>query len=137
MRSGVVPWSPLAGGVLTGKYHRSDLESSSAGGGRSSRKEVAAGNRFLTARALDIAAVVKDIAAEIGTTPSRVALAWTLINPAVVASLVGARTLAQLDDNLGSLQVELTPEQRARLAEASAVDLGFPHETLRRLSSSR
>jgi aryl-alcohol dehydrogenase-like predicted oxidoreductase len=91
------------------------------------------GNGFLTARGLDIAEVVRDIAAEVGTTPSRLALAWTLVNPAVVATLVGARTLPQLDDNLGAIEVELDAAQRARLEEASAVDLGFPHETLRRL----
>jgi aryl-alcohol dehydrogenase-like predicted oxidoreductase len=107
MGLGVVPWSPLAGGVLTGKYRRSDLESGPGGGsGQPSRKDVAAGNGFLTGRGLDIAEVVKDIAAEAGTTPSRVALAWTLLNP-VVASLVGARTPAQLDDNLGALRLEL------------------------------
>jgi aryl-alcohol dehydrogenase-like predicted oxidoreductase len=136
MGLGVVPWSPLAGGVLTGKYRRSDLETG-PGGESGSRKAVAAGNGFLSARGLDIAAVVKDIAAEIGTTPSRVALAWTLLNPAIVASLVGARTLAQLEDDLGALQLELGSEQRARLAAASAVDLGFPHEALRRLGLSR
>jgi aryl-alcohol dehydrogenase-like predicted oxidoreductase len=137
MGLGVVPWSPLAGGVLTGKYRRSDLESGPGGGsGQPSRKDVAAGNGFLTGRGLDIAEVVKDIAAEAGTTPSRVALAWTLLNP-VVASLVGARTPAQLDDNLGALRLELNSGQRARLDEASAVHLGFPHETLRRLRQSR
>jgi aryl-alcohol dehydrogenase-like predicted oxidoreductase len=134
MGLGVICWSPLASGVLTGKYARSDLETGpGVGSGQPSRKQVAAGNGFLTARGLDIAGVVKDIAAEIGTTPSRVALAWTLLNPAVTAPLVGARSLAQLDDNLGALQIELAPEQQARLDEASAIELGFPHEALRRL----
>lgn len=77
--------------------------------------------------------MVKAVATEIGTTPSRVALAWTLLEPAVQASLVGARTPAQLDDNLGALDVELQSEQRRRLEQVSVVDLGFPHETLRRL----
>jgi aryl-alcohol dehydrogenase-like predicted oxidoreductase len=126
---GVVPWSPLAGGVLTGKYAPADLAPESG----YTRKAVAAGNGFLTARGLEIAEVVKEAASKLGTTPSRVALAWTLLNPAVVAPIVGARTLAQLDDNLGVFDVSLEPEQRARLAEASAVDLGFPHESLRRL----
>jgi aryl-alcohol dehydrogenase-like predicted oxidoreductase len=136
MGLGVVPWSPLAGGVLTGKYSRADLAPVGESD-RSTRKAVAAGNGFLTERGLDIAAVVSDIAAEIGTRPSRVALAWTLLNPAVVAPLVGARTPAQLDDNLGALDVELDPGQRARLDEASAIDLGFPHEALRRLGLGR
>jgi aryl-alcohol dehydrogenase-like predicted oxidoreductase len=140
MGLGVICWSPLASGVLTGKYGRSDLETGNgpeAGSGQPSRKEVAAGNGFLTARGLDIAEVVKDIAAEIGTTPSRVALAWTLLNPAVTAPIVGARSLAQLNDNLGALQVKLDPEQHARLDEVSAIELGFPHEALRRLGFTR
>ena len=70
--------------------------------------------------------MVKDIAAELGTTPSRVALARTLLNPAVTAPIAGARSLAQLDDNLGALDVRLDPAQQARLAEVSAIELGFP-----------
>ena len=138
MGLGVVPWSPLAGGVLTGKYQPADLaldDGPGPAGGPPSRRQVAAGNGFLTARGLEIAAVVQQVAAEIGTTPSRVALAWTLRDPAVTASLVGTRTLAQLDDNLGALEVELSPAQQERLDQASAVDLGFPHETLRRLTA--
>ena len=69
---------------------------------------------------------MKDIAAELGTAPSRVALARTLLNPAVTAPIVGARSLAQLDDNLGALDVRLDPAQQARLAEVSAIELGFP-----------
>ncbi|WP_345152839.1 aldo/keto reductase, partial [Nonomuraea rubra] len=113
---------------------RSDLETD---GGMGARKAVAAGNGFLTERALKIAAVVQELAAEAGTTPSRVALAWTLLNPAVVSSLVGARTLAQLKDNLGALEIELDTGQRARLDEVSAVDPGFPHDILGRLAASR
>ncbi len=126
---GVVPWSPLAGGVLTGKYSRADLAPESG----YTRKAVAAGNGFLTARGLEIAEVVKETASKLGTSPGRVALGWTLLNPAVVAPIVGARTLAQLEDNLGVFDVTLDSEQRARLGEASGVDLGFPHESLRRL----
>jgi aryl-alcohol dehydrogenase-like predicted oxidoreductase len=135
MGLGVVVWSPLGGGVLTGKYGRADLKAGadSAAAGPQSRKLVAAANGFLTERGLDVADAVRDIAAQLGTTASRVALAWTLLNPAVAAPLVGARTLAQLEDNLGALDIELGPEQQARLDEASAIDLGFPHETLRRL----
>lgn len=129
MGLGVVPWSPLAGGVLTGKYGPADLEPDSG----YTRKKLAVGNGFLTARGLEIADVVRDVAASLGTTPSRVALAWTLLAPAVVAPIVGARTPAQLEDNLGVFDVTLDAEQQARLAEVSAVDLGFPMETLRRL----
>jgi aryl-alcohol dehydrogenase-like predicted oxidoreductase len=138
MGLGVVLWSPLGSGVLTGKYTRADLETGNgAGNGQSTRKDVAIGNGFLTERALDIVDVVKDVAAEIGTTPSKVALAWTMLDPSVTAPIVGARTMAQFDDNLGALDIELDAGQRARLDEASTVDLGFPHETLRRFGVAR
>ena len=130
---GVIPWSPLASGVLTGKYSVADLD---AGAGEASaegsRKNVAAANGSLTERGLTIADAVRKLAAELGTTPSRVAVAWTLTNPAVTAPILGARTLAQLEDNLGALDLEFTDQQLAALNEVSAVDLGFPHEFLNR-----
>jgi aryl-alcohol dehydrogenase-like predicted oxidoreductase len=80
MGLGVIPWSPLASGVLTGKYSRTDLEiadgSASAVG---TRKNIAAGNGSLTERGLAIADVVKAVAAELGRTPAQVAIAWTLL----------------------------------------------------------
>lgn len=72
------------------------------------------------------------MAAEIGKSPAQVAIAWTLLNPAVTAPIIGARTAAQLEDNLGALDVVLSDEQRARLEAASAVEPGFPHEFLAR-----
>lgn len=133
MGLGVIPWSPLGSGVLTGKYTRADLD---IGGGAASaagtRKNIAAGNGSLTERGLAIADVVKSVAAETGTTPSQVAIAWTLLNPAVTAPIIGARTMAHLEDNLGALDVVLSDEQLARLEQASAVELGFPHEFLTR-----
>ncbi len=84
----------------------------------------------MTSRAIDIAEVVKSVAKETGKTPSQVALAWTLLQPAVVAPIVGARTVAQLEDNLGSLAVEFSAEQRRKLDEISAIELGFPHDFL-------
>jgi aryl-alcohol dehydrogenase-like predicted oxidoreductase len=133
MGLGVIPWSPLASGVLTGKYRRADLDAGDGTGAPTgTRKNVAAANGALTARSLDIADAVTRVAAEIGTTPSRAALAWTLRNPGVTAPIMGVRTLAQLEDNLGALDVEFGAEQLATLDAASAVDLGFPHEFLRR-----
>ncbi|WP_119462708.1 aldo/keto reductase [Rhodospirillaceae bacterium SYSU D60014] len=133
MGLGVVPWSPLGMGVLTGKYSKADLD---IGGGSAeaagTRKNIAAGNGTLTERGLEIADVVKAVAAEAGKTPAQVALAWTLLDPAVAAPIMGVRTLAQLDDNLSALDVTLAEEQRTRLEEASDVELGFPHEFLAR-----
>ena len=127
---GVVPWSPLASGVLTGKYSRADVDADTGSAPTGTRRDIAANNGALTVRALDIADVVKKVAAELGTTPSRVALAWTLRNPAVTAPILGVRTLAQLEDNLGALDIRFGDDQVAALEAVSAVPLGFPHEFL-------
>ncbi|WP_370456396.1 aldo/keto reductase [Amycolatopsis sp. WAC 04169] len=66
--------------------------------------------------------------------PAQVGLAWTLRNPGVTAPIIGARTTGQLEDNLGALEVELTASHLARLDEASAIELGYPHEILARES---
>lgn len=133
MGLGVMPWSPLASGVLTGKYSRKDLDAGSGEGEVvGTRKNVAAANGSLTGRALDIADEVAAVARELGRSPAQTALAWTLLNPGVTAPIIGARTLAQLEDNLGALEVAFSDEQRARLEAASAIELGFPHEMVHR-----
>lgn len=123
---GVLPWSPLGGGVLTGKYSLVDVEDSREAAVSASRKGVIASSGHLNERAIEIAQEVKAVAEEAGTTPSRVALAWTLANPTVVSPIVGARTLAQAEDNLGALDLVLTPEQVARLDRVSAPGQIFP-----------
>ncbi|MFT3694698.1 MAG: aldo/keto reductase [Kofleriaceae bacterium] len=128
---GIVPWSPLASGVLTGKYTRKDLgegEASPSG----SRKNVAQAQNSLHERGLAIADVVKAIAGEIDRSPAQVALAWVLAQPGVTSPIIGARTIAQLDDNLGALDLELAPAHLDRLATASAFDLPYPHGMLAR-----
>ncbi|MBF6328463.1 aldo/keto reductase [Nocardia transvalensis] len=132
MGLGVIPWSPLGSGVLTGKYSRADLAEQGVGSREASRKNVARTQGTLTERGLAIADVVKDIATDMGRTPAQVALAWTLQNPGVTAPIIGARTPAQLEDNLGALDVEFAPAQLARLNDASAIDLGYPHQKLAR-----
>src|SRR5882757_3833993 len=129
---GVVPWSPLASGVLAGKFTRADLDHEVVNEPAGTRKNVAASSGALTERTLDIAEVVKDVAKQSGHTPSQVALAWTLLNPAVTSPIMGVRTHAQLEDNLGALEVEFTESQVADLQRASAVELGFPHDMLAR-----
>jgi aryl-alcohol dehydrogenase-like predicted oxidoreductase len=127
---GTVLWSPLAGGVLTGKYSREDLTTPPSDGGGSVRKSFNVALGGVTERRLAIVDVVKEVAGELGRTPAQVGLAWALQNPAVTAPIVGARTADQLRENLGALEVELTPYQLERLDEVSAIDLGFPHAML-------
>ncbi|HEY0683035.1 MAG TPA: aldo/keto reductase [Steroidobacter sp.] len=123
---GVLPWSPLGGGVLTGKYTRADVTDSREASVSATRKGVIASSGQLSERTLRIADVVREMAQETGATPSQIALAWTLSNPAVTAPVMGARTIAQAEDNLGALSVSLSDEQRARLNEVSAIDPIFP-----------
>jgi aryl-alcohol dehydrogenase-like predicted oxidoreductase len=132
MGLGVIPWSPLGSGVLTGKYGREDLAGEVTASPTGTRRDVAQASGALSERGLAIADVVRDVAAEAGHTPAQVAIAWTLTNPAVTAPIIGVRTLDQLEDNLGALDVALTDAQLARLDEASAVELGFPHDFLAR-----
>ena len=129
---GVIPWSPLASGVLSGKYTAADLDVTVSADPVGTRKNVAAANGGLSRRGLAIADVVKQVAAEVDRTPAQVAIAWTLLDPSVTAPILGARTLAQLEDNLGALDVGLGDEQRARLDQASRIELGFPHDFLAR-----
>jgi len=132
MGMGVIPWSPLANGVLTGKYNRDDLKPGNASSLQGSRRDVAQGHGSLSERNLEIAERVKAVAVESGKSPAQIALAWTLLSPAVTATLLGARTVKQLEDNLGALSVSLSDSQREGLDNVSAIALGFPHDLLLR-----
>ncbi|MET9859796.1 aldo/keto reductase [Streptomyces smyrnaeus] len=127
---GVVPYSPLAGGILTGKYSRDDLTATNVGSDDGTRRSFNPASGTLTERNLAIADAVQGVARELGRTPAQVGLAWTLRNPSVTTPIIGARTLAQLEDNLGALEVDFTAAQPARLHEVSAIGLGFPHDVL-------
>ncbi|MEU6424455.1 aldo/keto reductase [Microbispora sp. NPDC046973] len=130
MGLGVIPYSPLAGGVLTGKYSRDDLIAANVASGDGTRKDFNVALGSVTGRNLAIADVVKEVAAEMGRTPAQVGLAWVLRNPGVTAPIIGARTSAQLEENLGALEVDFTASQLARLDEAGAIELGAPHDML-------
>ena len=127
---GVTPYSPLGGGVLSGKYSRADLTAPGADDQESNRKSFNARLGMVTERTLAIADTVREVAAEVAHTPAQVALAWTLQTPGVTAPVVGARTPEQLLGNLAALAVEFTADQLARLGQASAIDLGYPHDLL-------
>ncbi|WP_249694338.1 aldo/keto reductase [Stappia sp. WLB 29] len=132
MGLGVLPWSPLGGGVLAGKYTRSDVQDSRDAAVSPSRKGVIASSGHLTERSIEIAQEVRAVADEVGSTPSQIALAWTLANPMVVSPIMGARTLAQAEENLGALEVALSPEQLDRLNRVSAPDPIFPDRFVER-----
>ncbi len=128
MGMGVCPWSPLGGGVLSGKYTRADLTAEIDYGSRKGQN-VLSGR--LSEHALDVADVVAEVAKELGCTSAQVALAWTLLDPAVCSPVLGARTSAQLADNLGALGIALDAEHVARLAAISAAEPVFPMTALK------
>jgi aryl-alcohol dehydrogenase-like predicted oxidoreductase len=120
---GVTPWGPLRGGALSGKYKRADKGKHEAGRG-------ARVTSFLDDRTFDLLDLLEKIATELGTTVSRVALAWVQNRPGVTSTIIGARTMQQLDDNLGGLDVKLTPEHVASLDKATTPALPFPTDML-------
>ena len=128
MGMGVCPWSPLGGGILSGKYTRADL---TAEMDYDTRKGHNAMTGRLSEHAIDVSEVVVDVARELGCTPAQVAIAWTLLDPAVCSPVLGVRTLAQLEDNLGALDVTLGGEHIARLDAVSKEEPVFPISILK------
>jgi aryl-alcohol dehydrogenase-like predicted oxidoreductase len=119
----VTAWSPLAGGLLTGKH----LE---AGGAKDSRQNDPSLQQFMKpdARKGTIASEVMAVAREGDCSPAQVALAWLRQRPDPVIPIVGARKLAQVKDNLACVGVQLTAAQVERLDAVSRIELGAPHD---------
>jgi aryl-alcohol dehydrogenase-like predicted oxidoreductase len=119
---GVTAWSPLAGGVLTGKYHGHG--SSEKGRMTSDMLKDFMPEQHLTNRVVD---AVKSVSDQLGRGMAQVALAWLRYRPVPVIPILGARKLSQLQDNLASFDVTLSAEQVKTLDEASHIELGFPY----------
>lgn len=119
---GVTAWSPLGGGVLTGKY-----QSGRAEGGRYNSDMM---KSFLpdADRTAAVVEAVQAVSREVGRSAGQVALAWLRQRPVPVIPIVGARRLDQFRDNLACLDLRLDDAQRARLDASSRVELGFPHD---------
>lgn len=111
---GVVPYSPLARGVLTGKYSPGQEPPPDSRAGRGNVRMLQ--TEFRQAN-LELAAALGPMACEAGCTLSQLALAWVMANPLVTAPIIGPRTMEQLNDNLGALGVTITPEIEARIDE--------------------
>jgi aryl-alcohol dehydrogenase-like predicted oxidoreductase len=136
---GVIPWSPLRGGWLSGKYQRgmnqplpdTRIEEAEKHGWSESW------NKYANERTWHVIDTVSEIAAELQKTPAQIALNWLLRKPTVTAPIIGARTMAHLNDNLGATGWSLSPEQLARLDEASGLPLPYPYELLAQQRASR
>jgi aryl-alcohol dehydrogenase-like predicted oxidoreductase len=124
--AGVIAWSPLAGGWLSGKYKR-DLGGPPAGS-RGSAADWQARGTDRTWRVVDALGAV---AGETGRTPAQVALRWVMQRPGLTAPIIGVRTPAQLADNLGATGWALDDDQMRRLTEAGDSPLPYPHDLLR------
>ncbi|MCB9767098.1 MAG: aldo/keto reductase [Candidatus Omnitrophica bacterium] len=124
MGLGITPWSPLKGGVLTGKYTRENKDDIDPGRGEGIKKN-------LTEETFKILDILKEIARQTDSSPAEVSLAWLREKPGVTSIILGARTLDQLKSNLSSLSVELDSDQMKRLDEASEPTLNFPHDFLK------
>jgi aryl-alcohol dehydrogenase-like predicted oxidoreductase len=129
---GVIPWSPLRGGWLTGKYQR-DM----TGPPPDTRVERAVREgwqeqwaTYANERTWSVLDAARAVAGETGRTIAQVALRWVVQRPGVTAPIIGARDLTQLDDNLGATGWSLTDAQLDRLTTASAPRLPYPHDLL-------
>lgn len=118
---GLLPWGPLAGGWLTGKYRRDKAPTGATRLGEDPNRGVEAyGRRSAEERTWAVLDALHAIADEHAVPPSRIALAWLQSRPGMTSVILGARTVEQLRDNLAASEVELTVEQLERLDEASA-----------------
>jgi len=125
---GVTPWSPLKSGALSGKYTRGN-----AGKLRADRGDWAMA--ALTEKAYTVIDALIQIADEAHSTPARVALAWVQNRPGVTSTIIGARTMAQLEDNLAALDLQLTPVQTSKLDELTTPKLNFPFDFVKNAST--
>jgi aryl-alcohol dehydrogenase-like predicted oxidoreductase len=130
---GILVWSPLAGGLMSGKYRR----------GQSGPE----GSRHLTEwdeppvrnedQLYETVDVLVEVAEKRGASPAQVALAWLLQRPAVTSVIIGARTEKQLSDNLGAADLQLADEEMERLNEVSALPLIYPYWHQAKTASDR
>lgn len=119
---GLVPWSPLGAGFLTGKYARDDRKDK----GRLSGDNPF-GDSLFTDRNWQILDALRAVAADAERPLAQIALAWARAQTGVTSLIIGATKREQLQDNIASLEVELTPAQMAKLDEASALEPTFPY----------
>ena len=132
----VLPWSPLAGGWLTGKYRKDQPPPANSRVGRKDRWDDQAEQRAneLTWRVID---TLVSLGEEYGKTPAQVALNWVFQQPGVTSPIMGARTIEQLEDNLGSTGWALNAKDIEKLNAASAIPLPSPYDFIKRYTRKR
>ena len=133
---GVIAWSPLGGGWLTGKYRRNAPPPPDSRVGRGDRWDDQPAQR-VTERTWAIIDVLDEIAGARGKTPAQVALRWVIQQPGVTAPIIGARKPEQLEQNLGATGWTLSPEELSALDAASAIPLPSPYSFIERYTRRR
>ena len=123
---GICPWSPLAGGFLTGKYSREDEQTPEQGRLGGANPFSGAFTKF-TKRNWEILDALQKVADEIDRPLAQTALAWILAQPGITSIILGASKVEQLQDNLASLEIVLTPKQLQILNNVSASDPALPN----------
>jgi len=125
---GICPWSPLAGGLLTGKYNRqAGGPGGPVGEGRIEKTKGSPFLKPLNERTWRIHDTLVEVAAQIDRTPAQVALNWVATQPGVTSTIIGATKLAQLDDNLAALGFTIPAGLRTRLDNVSALEPAHPY----------
>jgi len=114
----IIPWSPLGGGLLTGKYHRGEAppEDSRFGSAAANAPQ----RRRMREQVFDVTEGLAPLAAAKGCSMSQFALAWVMQQPGVTSPIIGPRTMEQLEDNLKALDVQITAEDRQKVDEIVA-----------------
>jgi aryl-alcohol dehydrogenase-like predicted oxidoreductase len=124
---GICPWSPLAGGFLSGKYRRQGNGFQGEGRFHQLRNSGSPLFRDPSEKNWNILDVTMDVAKKLGKTPAQVALNWVATQPGMTSTILGATKLSQLDDNLGAIEFEIPSEMRKLLDETSAIEPGHPY----------
>jgi aryl-alcohol dehydrogenase-like predicted oxidoreductase len=128
---GLLPWSPLGGGWLSGKYRRDQRPAGATRLGEDPGRGMEAYDRRGTERTWHVIDAVQEIAEELGVSMAEVALAWVTARPAVSSTILGARTISQLETNLRAARLHLTAAQTAALDAASALHpVDYPYGEL-------
>src|ERR671917_638422 len=130
---GVIPWSPLGGGFLSGKYRRGEEppRGSRIAGAEESMEEY--WNRRATKRNWRTLGVVGEVSEETGKSYAQISLNWLLRQEGVTAPIIGARTMEQLEDNLGAAGWELDEQQVDELSEAGTLEDVYPYRFIREM----
>ncbi len=127
---GIIPWSPLGGGMLTGKYKRGEEPPEDTRFGAPGPFQAVWRSRALRDRNYDIVDVVLEEAQKLGISPVALSLAWNVDRPGVVSPIIGPKNVKQLEDNLAALDVTLPEETLQRIEDVSRPQLGYPHDFL-------